>query len=308
MLKLKKKIKFSQNSQLYLMSAIPLFLVFLFSYVPMFGIIIAFKKYRFDTGVFGSEWIGFKNFEFFLKSNDFLKVAWNTVSLNFLFIIFGILGAVFLAIIFYELKNRALLKTYQTIFIIPHFLSWVVVAYMAYAFLEPQHGILNNIIRFFGGEGGTNWYATPGAWPYILTIASVWKVVGMDCIIFYASLMGMDVGLIEAAKIDGANRWHIIRYIIIPQLLVIISIMTILKVGGILRADFGLFYQLTMDAPQLYSVTDVIDTYIYRTMRQSANNMGISTALGFLQSAIGLGLVLMTDYFSKKVDKEMGLL
>jgi len=303
-----KKKHFSQNTQLYLMSAVPMFLVFLFSYVPMFGIIIAFKKYRFDKGIFGSDWVGFKNFEFFLKSNDFLKVAWNTISLNFLFIIFGILGAVFLAIIFYELKSRALLKTYQTIFIIPHFLSWVVVSYMAYAFLEPRHGILNGILSYLGMGGQTNWYATPGAWPYILTIASVWKVVGMDCIVFYASLMGIDSSLIEAAKMDGAGKWHIMRYILIPHLTIIISIMTILKVGGILRADFGLFYQLTLDAPQLYSVTDVIDTYIYRTMRQSANNMGIATALGFLQSAIGLGLVLLTDYFSKKIDKDMGLL
>jgi len=295
----------SQTAQLTVMCALPVLLVVLFSYVPMFGIIIAFKRYRFNLGVFGSKWIGFKNFTFFFRSNDFLKVTWNTLSLNVVFIVVGTVCAVGLALLLYALRSKNALKAYQTVFITPHFLSWVLVSYIAYAFLQPKFGTLNSFLRLFGIEG-PNWYATPKAWPYILTIASVWKSVGMDCIVYYAALVGMDSSLTEAAKIDGANGRQITRYIILPQLLVIISIMTILKIGGIFRADFGLFYQLTMDAPQLYAVTDVIDTYIYRTMRISAD-MGVSTAIGLFQSIVGLIMVMVTNYFSKKIDPDIGL-
>jgi len=287
------------------MCVAPLALLILFSYVPMFGIIIAFKRYRFDKGIFGSDWIGLKNFEFFFKSNDFLTVTWNTLSLNFLFIITGTLAAVGLALLFYEISSRATLKVYQTVFITPHFLSWVLVSYMAYAFLEPRHGLLNATLASFG-VAGPNWYTTPRAWPFILTIASVWKSVGMDALVYYAALVGLDTSLVEAATVDGATKWQVRRYIILPYLITLISIMTILKVGGIFRADFGLFYQLTMDAPGLYAVTDVIDTYIYRTMRQSAN-MGVSTAIGLLQSVVGLVMVLLTNHLSKKIDPDIGL-
>jgi putative aldouronate transport system permease protein len=293
-----KPINAGRTLQLYLMSIIPLALVALFCYAPMFGIIIAFKKYTFSEGIFGSKWIGLKNFTFFLKSNDFLKVTWNTLSLNFLFIITGTAAAVILALLIYELKIRAAVKIYQTVFITPHFLSWVVVSFMAYTMLQPQYGIINGFLRRFGIEG-PNWYTTPSAWPFILSIASVWKTVGMDCIMYYASLAGMDLAYTEAAKIDGAGKWQITWHIVIPHLFSIISIMTILKIGGIFRADFGLFYQLTMDAPQLYSVTDVVDTYIYRTMRMG-DSYGVSTAIGMLQSVVGLVMVVLTNYFSKK--------
>jgi len=295
----------TRSLQLWAMCSVPIALVILFSYVPMAGIILAFKKYTAPLGIFGSHWVGMKNFSFFFLSNDALQVTWNTLSMNFLFIVSGTVCAVGLALLFYEIKSRKALKVYQTVWITPNFLSWVMVSIMAYAFLEPKYGMLNVILRYFGIQG-PNWYARPKAWPAILTIASVWKSVGMDCLIYYASLIGIDTELIEAARIDGANRRAIVRFIILPQLLSLISILTIMKIGGIFRADFGLFYQLTRDTPQLYSVTDVIDTYIFRTMYQSAN-MGVSTAIGLLQSVVGFILVLLTNHFSKKIDPEIGL-
>ncbi|MCL2351719.1 MAG: ABC transporter permease subunit [Firmicutes bacterium] len=301
----RRSLEGARSAQLWVMCSVPIALVILFSYVPMAGIVLAFKKYTAPLGIFGSQWVGLKNFSFFFLSNDALQVTWNTLSMNFLFIVFGTLCAVALALLFYEIRSRKALKVYQTIWITPNFLSWVVVSFMAYAFLEPKYGMLNVILRFFNVQG-PNWYATPKAWPVILTVASVWKSVGMDCLIYYASLVGIDSELIEAAKIDGANRRAIIRYMILPHLLSLISILTIMKIGGIFRADFGLFYQLTRDTPQLYSVTDVIDTYIFRTMYQSAN-MGVSTAIGLLQSLVGFTLVLLTNHFSKKIDPDIGL-
>lgn len=295
----------SITRQLYLMSALPLAMLIVFAYIPLFGSIIAFKQYRFDLGIFGSKWVGFKNFEFFFKSNDFWIVTWNTISLNFIFIVVGTLAAVLVALLFYELHSRAATKVFQTVFITPHFLSWVVVAYMAYAFLHPQYGFLNKFLAFFGAEA-VDWYSTPKAWPFILTVASVWKTVGMDSVVYYAALMGMDTSILEAAKVDGANRVQTTIKIVLPELLMLISVMTIIKIGGIFRADFGLFYQLTMNSAQLYSVTDVVDTYLYRVMKESSN-MGVSTAIGLLQSVVGLVMVMLTNHFSKKVDENIGL-
>jgi len=272
----------------------------------MYGTIIAFKNYRFDKGIFGSEWVGFKNFEMLVKSNDFLNVTRNTLVLNFLFIFTGVIAAVALALLFFELKSRTKTKIFQTIFITPNFLSWVVVGYMAYALLHPEYGMMNSILNFFGIES-VDWYTTPKAWPLILAIASIWKVAGMDSIIFYSGLMGIDMELFEAAKIDGANRWQIIKSIVLPCLVPLISVVVILKIGNIFRADFGLFYQLTRDQGQLYSVTDVVDTYLYRMMKITGN-MGVSTAIGLLQSIVGTVMVIITNYFSKKINPDSGLL
>ena len=166
--------------------------------------------------------------------------------------------------------------------------------------------MMNSILNFFGIES-VDWYTTPKAWPLILAIASIWKAAGMDSIIFYSGLMGIDMELFEAAKIDGANRWQTIKSIILPCLVPLISVVVILKIGNIFRADFGLFYQLTRDQGQLYSVTDVVDTYLYRMMKITGN-MGVSTAIGLLQSIVGTVMVIITNYFSKKINPDSGLL
>lgn len=291
--------------QVYALAAIPLILLFIFNYIPMFGIIIAFKDYRYDTGIFGSEWIGLDNFKVFLNSRDCLNVTINTLSLNLLFIAIGIFAAVIVAVLLYELTSRKATKVYQTIFITPHFLSWVIVGSMVYAILHPSSGLLNSIIRAFGGEN-IDWYATPKAWPAILAIASVWKNVGMDSVLYYASLMSIDSALFEAAELDGANRMQKNRYIIFPHLTSLIVMLTILKIGGIFRADFGLFYQLTRDSGALYDATDVMDTYIFRTMRV-VGDYGLSGAMGLIQSVVGMCLVLVVNFITNKIDSDSAL-
>ncbi len=304
----KTKMKKGINKRalaLYSMALIPMLFVFVFSYLPMAGLLIAFKNFRYDLGIWGSKWVGLKNFKFFFESNDFWIITRNTLGMNFLFIVIGIACAVLIAVLFYELKSRTATKVFQTVFITPHFLSFVVISYMVYAILAPQTGVLNNILKTFGIPE-VSWYTTPKAWPIILTIVNVWKHVGMDCVIYYAALMGIDASLYEAAEIDGANKWQIIKKIMVPSIVPIISVMTILKIGKIFRADFGLFYLVTRDSGSLYSVTDVIDTYVYRTM-QVTGDMSLSTAIGFLQSLVGMLLVIVTNYFSKKVDENNAL-
>ncbi|MDY3928842.1 MAG: ABC transporter permease subunit [Clostridia bacterium] len=280
-------------------------LVFVFNYLPMGGIIIAFKNYRYDKGIFGSEWVGFDNFKFFVESNEFFKLTRNTLMLNALFISVGIIAALAVAILLFCLKGRLNTKIYQTMMITPNFVSWVVASYMVYAFLSPQNGIINGLLIKLG-MNKVDWYNTPAAWPAILTVAGVWKHVGMDCIIYYAALMGIDSTLFEAADVDGASSWVKIKCIIIPTLVPLLTILTILKIGGIFRSDFGMFYQLTRDVGALYDVTDVIDTYTYRVMRV-IGNMGMGSAIGLLQSVVGVVLVLTTNYVSKKIDSELGL-
>lgn len=302
----KKRKKIDRN-QFYLWSLciIPMILVFVFSYLPMGGIILAFKNYNYSKGIFGSDWVGLSNFKFFVMSSDFARITWNTLSMNSLFILFGVISSLGVGILLYEMRSRTMTKIYQTILITPNFLSWVVVAYMAYAILHPQNGYLNVILGKVGIEK-INWYMKPDAWPIILVIANIWKVVGMDSVIYYAAMMGIDSSLFEAAEVDGANKWQRTRYILIPCLTNLIIILVILKIGNIFRADFGLFYQLPRNVGALYATTDVIDTYIFRAMRVNGS-IGMSSAVGLLQSLVGFVLVLVTNFCAKKIDSDSGL-
>lgn len=294
-----------KNKVYWSMCAIPLAFVLVFNYLPMFGIIIAFKDYRFNKGIFGSEWVGFKNFEFLVKSNDFTRITRNTLLMNFTFIALGVIASVLLALFLFELTSRRKTKIYQTVLITPNFISWVIVAYMVYALLDPQNGFINQIIRKFGGEN-ILWYSEPKYWPGILIICNIWKHFGMDSIIYYATLMAIDTSYFEAARVDGANRFQIMIQITVPSLTTVISILTILKIGNIFRADFGLFYQVTRDVGALYETTDVIDTYIFRTMRE-IGDMGLSSAAGLLQSVVGFITVLVTNFISKKINPDNAL-
>lgn len=302
----RKRKKINKN-QLYLWSLciIPMVLVFIFSYLPMGGLVVAFKNYNYSKGIFGSEWVGLNNFKFFIQSSDFTRVTWNTLYMNFMFIIFGVAASLCIAILLFEMKSRAAIKTYQTILIMPHFLSWVVVAYMVYALLHPQNGFLNAIIEKLGNDK-IEWYTNPQYWPAILIIASVWKAAGVDSVIYYAAIMGIDSSLYEAAEIDGANRWQRTRYILIPSLLNLVIVLVILKIGNIFRADFGLFYQLPRNVGKLYATTDVIDTYIFRALRVNGN-IGMSAAVGLIQSVVGFVMVIITNYCAKKIDPDSGL-
>ena len=294
------------NAQLWSLCIIPVLFIFVFNYLPMGGLILAFKKYKYSRGIFGSDWIGLDNFKFLVQSNDFTRITRNTLAMNALFIIFGTVAAVLLAILLFELRSRKATKFYQTLLITPNFLSWVVVSYMLYAILQPQNGTLNQILGVFGIEK-IDAYGKPEAWPLILTIASVWKHVGMDAVVYYAAMMGFDTSIFEAAEIDGANKIKRTWYVLIPSLVSLMVMLTILKIGNIFRADFGLFYQLPRNIGALYSTTDVIDTYIFRTLR-IVGDIGMSSAAGFLQSVVGFIMVMITNGIVRKISPDNALL
>ncbi len=293
------------NGIFLLMCAPALLAILIFNYLPMFGIVIAFQDYNYRDGLFGSPFVGFEHFKFFFQSQDAWRITRNTIGMNALFIGVGLIFSVGVALLMYEVKKRVFVKTYQTFLMLPNFISWVIVGYMVYSLLDPAHGLVNNVIVALGGEG-VAWYSEAKFWPFILTAASVWKKTGIDCIIYYAALLGIDSSYYEAAELDGANRFQILRYISIPFLTPTIIILTILAIGNIFRADFGLFYQLTRNSGELYATTDVIDTYVYRALR-SLGDMSMSAAVGLFQSLVGFVLILGTNLAVKKYDPDYSL-
>lgn len=307
-LTIKKRSKwgeFRDNFELSLMLVPGIIFFLVFSYLPMTGVIIAFKDYRNNLGILGSKWIGLRNFRFFFTSQDAWRIARNTVGYGFLFIILGIVCAVTIAILLYEVKNKFAIKYYQTTMILPHFLSWVIVGYITYIILEPNMGILNQILNFFGIKS-INWYLEPKYWVAILPVVNVWKTVGLNCIMYYAALMGIDEQLFEAATVDGASKWKKIRYITIPSLVPLMTILTILNIGSVIKGDFGLFYNIPRNVGLLYPTTDIIDTYIYRGL-QTGDDIGITTAVGLFQSFVGLIMVVITNKIVKKISPENSL-
>ena len=294
-----------KNLTLTLMALPAAVFLFLFSYVPIGGLIIAFKDYRFDKGMFGSEWVGFKNFQFFFESNDAWRVLRNTIGLNALFIAITLVISVALALMMNEVRSRITIKVVQTIMFFPYFMSWVVVGYLLYAYLHHDYGILNQILEFFGMES-IAWYARSQYWPFILTFMYAWKMAGYYAVVYYAGLMGIDDTYYEAAALDGASRWQMVWKITLPLLRSVIIVMVILQIGRIMYADFGLFFNLTRDQGALYATTDVLDTYIYRALRVTGN-IGISSAVGCFQAVVGFILITGTNLVVRKIDKESAL-
>lgn len=283
--------------------ALPFFLYkLIFHYVPITGVILAFKDYKFPKGVFGSDWCGLKNFEFFFASPDAWRTARNTIGYNISFIILGTLSALVVAILLYEVTSRAVVKYAQTTMLLPHFMSWVIVAFIAYGFLSYKSGVVNNLLVSLGGER-VNWYINKPAWIFIIPFFNTWKHVGMSSLIYYASLMGVDASYFEAARVEGAGRFQIALKITLPFLYPLITMLTILAVGRIFDADFGLFYQLPKDSTMLYETTDVIETYIFRALKGQAN-FAMATAVGLYKSLIGLVLVVTTNQVVKRFSPE----
>ena len=281
-----------------------------FSYLPMFGTVLAFKDFKISPGGFiqsliNSEWVGLKNFEFLFTSGDAFRITRNTVMYNLVFIILGLVFAVFVAIILSEISNKRLGKIYQTSMLFPHFLSWVIVSYFVFSFLSFDKGMLNSVLGAFGVEP-VSWYSEPKHWPFILVFMNVWKGVGYGSIVYLAAIVGIDRTYFEAARIDGASKWQQIKNITIPLLIPLMIVLTIMAIGGIFRSDFGLFYQIPRNSAVLYPVTDVIDTYIYKGL-MNMGNIGMSTAAGLYQSIVGFILIMATNFAVKKVDPEYGL-
>lgn len=295
-----------RRNRAFLLLALPMMIyIFIFNYLPMGGIIVAFKSYRYDLGILGSPWVGLDNFRFFFTSPDAMRITVNTLGYNALFIVLGLVIPVTLSLLLYEIKNKTMLKVYQTTMFFPHFLSWVVVAFMAYSFLNPLYGLLNQWFQTMGWEP-LDWYVQAKPWIAILPVAQVWKTVGMSTLIYYSSLMGIDQEYYEAAALEGASKMYMALKITLPFLYPLMTMLTILAIGHIFYADFGLFYQLTMNSSMLYSTTDVIDTYVFRALRESGN-IGMASAVDFYKSFIGLLLVLLTNYIVKKKDADNAL-
>lgn len=290
---------------LWLMAMPAVLCLIIFNYIPMVGLVMAFQDLDFAKGIFTSPFIGFKNFEFLFASTDAWIVTRNTILYNVVFIVLNLFLSVGLAIIMHELTCVRYSKVLQTIYIMPHFLSMVVVATIVYAFLSPTSGFLNSILAEFG-IGRINWYAKKEAWPFILVLVNVWKHVGYNSIVYVATISGISDEYYEAALIDGATKLQQIRYITIPHMRYIIAIKLIMAIGGIFQSDFGLFYTVPRDSGSLYSVTNVLDTYIYRGM-MNLNNMGMSTAAGLYQSVVGFVLVLVANKIVSKIDPETAM-
>lgn len=293
--------RFKKNRTLFFMSLPGIIYKLIFAYIPMFGLIIAFKNYHYDQGIFGSDWVGFKNFRFFFENDKAFVITRNTVFYNIGFFVITTVVSVFLAILLNEM-TRKFIKFYQTVMFLPYFLSWVVISYIVFAFLDHDHGFINQFLGWIGLDS-IPWYQEASRWPWILNIVSLWKTVGMQTLIYYAGVIGIDTGYYEAARIDGASKFRMMRKITVPLLTPLIIIFFIMAMGGIFRADFGLFYMVPNDSSFVYSTTDVIDTYIYRALR-TINDLGMSTAVGFYQSMVGFVLVLASNYIVKKINKE----
>lgn len=278
----------------------------LFAYLPMVGVIIAFKQWRIEGGfiesLIKSPWVGLDNFKFLFQSSDAWLITKNTILYNLTFIILGIIIPVTLAILLRELFNKKLSKFYQTAMFLPYFLSWVVVSYCLYTFLSPTQGFVNNLLASMGNDT-VSWYTESKFWPYIIVFMSQWKSIGYGTVIYLASICGIDKSYYEAAMIDGATKWQQIKNITLPLLKPVLIIMFITSIGGMFKSDFGLFYQLPKDSGALYPVTNVIDTYVYRAL-MNLGNIGMSTAAGLYQSFVGLILVLITNGIVRKIDNE----
>jgi putative aldouronate transport system permease protein len=299
------QMKKSIHRSLLIMCFPAIALLFLFQYVPMFGIILAFKDYRYDKGIWGSDWVGFKNFEFFFNSQDAFRVTFNTIFMNLLFIVTVTVGAIFLAIILSEITRKTAVKLFQTTLFFPYFLSWPVVAFITFAFLNVDLGILNRWLEQLGFDF-ILWYQKPELWPYILTIVNFWKQVGYNTIIFYAGIMAIDRSYYEAAEVDGATKNQMRWKITVPLLMPLIVILTILALGGIFHSDFGLFYMVTKDTGTLYSTTSVIDTYVYRSFI-AVGDVGMSAAVGFYQAIVGFLLVITVNTIIRRINAENAL-
>lgn len=293
--------KFQRNVIWFLMALPALIWIFVFKYVTLFGVWIAFTNYKARRGVFGSDFIGFKNFEFLFATDTALRATRNTVLLNILFITLGLFVALFVAWLFYEIYSSSLTKYYQTMLLLPRFISWVIASYFVYALLATDNGVINNLLRNAGLQP-VSWYTSPEYWPVILLLSSLWNGVGISSLIYLSGMLAIDTQLFEAARIDGASKWQQFRFITFPMVLPLVVINLLLAMAHIFNADFGLFFQVPRDQALLYPVTDVLDTFIYRSLLVT-QNVSMAAAAQFYQSIVGFVLVLFFNWVVRRIER-----
>lgn len=300
-----KKQQHSKTLSLFLIAIPGIAYLLINNYIPMLGILLAFKDYSFIKGPFLSEWNGLENFTFLFQSDNAWIMVRNTLCYNVVFIILTTATAIFIAILMNEVNKRAISKFFQASLLLPNLVSMVIVSYLVYAFLNPETGLLNNTLEALGFSA-INWYSEPKYWPYILPIVNVWKNAGYASIVYIGSISGIDASMYEAARIDGAGKLKQIFSITIPQIKSTVIIMVLMSIGRIFASDFGLFYQVPMDSGALYNVTQTIDTYVYRALMVN-NDVGMASAAALIQSTVGFILVLSANGLVRKIDKENSL-
>ncbi|MBR5635962.1 MAG: sugar ABC transporter permease [Pseudobutyrivibrio sp.] len=287
-----------KNKILLLMLLPPLIYVIVFSYLPMAGIVLAFKNYRYADGIFGSPWVGLDNFKFLFVSNKIWQLTRNTLLYNIAFIAFGMLFEVGFAIILSEINNKAFKKVAQGFMFLPYFISWVVVATIMLN-IFGDHGVINSVLLSNGAEKYSV-YSNTALWPVVMVLVKLWKQTGYGTVIYLAAIAGISQDLYEAASIDGANVWQKIRYITLPSLKPTIMIMTLLALGNIFRGDFGMFYQIVGSNQLLLKSSDILDTYIYRLLLTTPD-VGMTAAAGLYQSVLCFVTIVTANWIVKKI-------
>ena len=301
----KKAVKIRKYLPVYIM-LLPGFLYLLVNnYIPMTGMIIAFKNVDFAKGILRSDWIGFKNFEYLFKTPDAVRITRNTLLYNVAFIIVNLVIGVLFAILLSELRSRMAVKVYQTVILLPYMISMVIVSYLAYAFLASDTGLLNGVQTTLGFQK-ISWYTQQEYWPFILIFVNCWKYVGYGTVVYLASILGIDRSLYEAASVDGISKFQEIRYITVPMIKPTIITMVLLNVGRIFYSDFGLFYQVPMNSGALLNATNTIDTYVYRGLI-TLGDIGMSSAAGVYQSVVGFLLIMAANWLTRKYSNENAL-
>lgn len=276
------------------------------NYIPMAGIIVAFKQYNFARGFLRSPWVGLKNFEFLFRSSDAALITRNTLVYNTVFITLNTVLSVLFALFICDIAVRALKKVYQSAILFPFLMSMVIAGYVVYAFFSMQSGIVNKTLLPLLGREPIMWYNNPQYWPAILITVNAWKGVGYGCLIYISSINGIDPTQFEAAELDGASKLQRIRHITLPAIIPPMITLTLLSVGRIFYSDFGLFYQIPRNSGPLFPTTNVIDTYVYRALMERGN-ISMSSAAGVYQSMIGFVLVLGTNSLVRKLSRENAL-
>jgi len=298
-----------KNKSLYMMLLPGSLFLIVFSYLPMAGIVIAFKDFRYYGNIFKSvsqsAWVGLKNFQFLFSTPNAYIITRNTVLYNLAFIFLGLVTSVFTAIAINEIRSKAISRFFHTTYFLPYFFSWVVVGYVIYSLLNMEYGIVNTGFLPLLGIEPVSWYTEPKYWPFILTIVNLWKNTGYNSIIYLAAITSIDEEFFEAAELDGATRWQQIKLIMIPMIKPQMIILSILAVGRIFSADFGLFYNVPLGSGTLTPTTSVIDTYVYTVLR--SGEYGMATAAGLYQALVGFVLVLITNAVVRKLNPDYSL-
>ncbi len=302
----KKKNALKEYWPLYLMMLPALLYLLINNYIPMAGMVIAFKKLNFAKGIWASPWAGLDNFKFLFASKDAWIITRNTLLYNVAFILVNMVVGIAIAILITEVRNTKLKKVYQSAILLPFLMSMVILSYIVYALLSAENGLVNNSILPLFHIDSIQWYQEPKYWPVILIIANCWKGVGYGCLIYIASLIGIDPSFYEAARLDGASKWQEITKITLPSLVPTIITLLLLSIGRIFYSDFGLFYQVPMNSGVLFPTTNVIDTYVYRALIEQGN-ISMSSAAGVYQSLVGFCVVMLSNWIVRKVDKDQAL-